>query len=394
MMGLNPMYGILFFAIFTGCYTIYGGLKSAAWTDFMQMWVLLVGGLMVPVLGLWKIGGLHKLIIEHPDKFQVFLPPTHERFPFTGVFTGFLSVGIWYSCTSQHIVQRVLGAKDEWNARIGVILAGFLHILTPFFFALPGIIAIVLFPELGKTPGTRPDQAYLLLVQELIPVGLRGLILAAIAAALMSHLSTVLNSASTLVTMDFYKKVQPQSTERQQVVFGQIAGSLLLLLGVVFAVYYAMHPEQPLFVRIQNVFFWLAPPFAVIFTLGLLWKRANATAALWTIALGFAFTGFLQWWFDHNKWILKYFSDTYQHRALFAWIFSMAVMIIVSLLTAPPPLEKTEGIIWSKKYARLPADEAAKYTGLRDYRLWWALFVGSVLVIYLVFLVFRLRHPW
>src|SRR5204863_4094152 len=119
-------------------------------------------------------GGLTNLVREHPDKFQVFLPVTHERFPVTGVFTGFLTVGLWYSCTSQHIVQRVLAAKDEYNARMGVVGAGFLHIVTPYFFTLPGIIAYALYPKLE-----RPDASYLMLVQALIPTGLRGLILAA-----------------------------------------------------------------------------------------------------------------------------------------------------------------------------------------------------------------------
>src|SRR5262249_6118143 len=152
-------------------------------------------------LGLREVGGLPRLVADHPEKFQVFLPATHERFPFTGVFTGFLTVGLWYSCTSQHIVQRVLAAKDEYNARLGAVGAGVLHVLPPFFSTLPGVIAFALRPDLP-----RGDAAYLTLVQTLIPTGLRGLILAAMAAALMSNLSSVLNSASTLVTIDFYKK--------------------------------------------------------------------------------------------------------------------------------------------------------------------------------------------
>src|ERR1051325_2568176 len=123
----------------------------------------------------------------------MFKPPTHKIFPVTGVFTGFLSVGIWYSCTSQHMVQRILSAKDEWNARMGVVCAGFLHIIMPFFFIVPGIIALKMFPNLPH-----PDMAYLELVKELIPTGLKGLLLAGMAAALMSHVSAVLNSASTI----------------------------------------------------------------------------------------------------------------------------------------------------------------------------------------------------
>src|SRR4029453_9462876 len=117
---------------------------------FMQIGVLLVGGILVPVIGLSKVGGLASLVHEFPQKFQVFHGPKHELFPAPGVFTSFLSAGIWYNCTSQHIVQRCLGAKDEWNARMGVVTAGFLHIVTPFFFVLPGIIAYKLFPNLAR----------------------------------------------------------------------------------------------------------------------------------------------------------------------------------------------------------------------------------------------------
>src|SRR3954447_6197190 len=267
MLGLSVTFGIVFFGVATGAYTIYGGLKSAAWTDFMQILVLGAGGVLVPILGLREVGGLAHLIHQYPDKFQVFLPVNHERFPVTGVFTGFLTVGLWYSCTSQHIVQRVLAAKDEYNARMGVVGAGFLHIITPFFFILPGVIAFALRPDLPNG-----DGAYLELVKTLIPTGLRGLILAAMAAALMSNLSSVLNSASTLVTIDFYKTFfRPEASERQQVRFGQASGALILLIGIAIALYYSAQ-KDPLFVQVQRVFFFIAPPFAVIFSLGLLWS--------------------------------------------------------------------------------------------------------------------------
>jgi SSS family solute:Na+ symporter len=387
MLGTPVAYGIVFFGLATGAYTIYGGLRSAAWTDFMQILVLGAGGVLVPIVGLRHAGGLSHLIHEHPDKFQVFLPVTHERFPFTGVFTGFLTVGLWYSCTSQHIVQRVLAAKDEYNARMGVVGAGFLHVVTPFFFTVPGILAFALYPELK-----RADAAYLTLVQNLIPTGLRGLILAAMAAALMSNLSSVLNSASTLVTIDFYKKLfHPEASERQQVRFGQVSGTLILLIGIAIALFYSTQ-KDPLFVQVQRVFFFIAPPFAVIFTLGLLWRRANAVATLTTVALGFPFSAFLTLYaFPHVGFLKPY--NTYQHPALVAWVFCMGVMIAVSLLTAPPPPEKTTGIIWSPQYAALPPEERRRYSGLKDWRIWWLLFVACVLAIYGYFLWFRLQYP-
>jgi SSS family solute:Na+ symporter len=374
--------GIVFFAIVTGTYTIYGGLRSAAWTDFMQIIVLGIGGVLVPILGLRAIGGFSNLVHDDPQRFQVFLPVTHDKFPFTGVFSGFLTVGIWYTCTSQHMVQRVLAAKNEWHARMGVIGAGFLHILTPFFFVFPGMIAYKLLPGLNP-----PDSAYLALVERLLSPGLRGLILAAMAAALMSNLSAVLNSASTLVTLDFYKKlINPDSTDEQQVHFGQMAGTFVLGAGAAIAWYISLTPGVPLFVKVQNVFFFIAPPFAVIFCAGLLWRRANATGALVTIAAGFLFSAA----FDH---FIKGQQGVYLHRAFFTWCFCVICIIVASMLTTPPDAAKINPIIWTRKYARLPADEKARYHGIQDFRLWWGLFVGIILAIYGFFIWFRFQHP-
>ena len=374
---------IVFFAVTTGVYTIYGGLKSAAWTDFMQIIILLVAGFLVPVIALRHTSNIGAFIHENNERFQVFKPPTHKVFPFTGVFTGFLSVGIWYSCTSQHMVQRILSAKDEWHARVGVVCAGFLHIIMPFFFIVPGIIAYKMYPNLPH-----PDGAYLALVKELIPTGLKGLLLAGMAAALMSHVAAVLNSSSTILTIDLYKKLtRREVTEAQQVRFGRWSGAAVLLASIWIAISFT-GSTTTLFEKIQTVFFFIAPPFAVIFTTGVLWRRANGTGALATIILGFIFSGALFYY----KWLGTY--NTFNHRAIVAWMFCMVVMVVASLLTAPPPAERTDGIIWNKSYLSLLPDEQARHRGLQDWRIWWGIFVGIVLCIYGFFLWFRLRHPW
>ena len=387
--GVPIVPSILFFAVTTGIYTIYGGLKSAAWTDFMQMIVLLFAGLLVPILALQHIGSLSEFIAQNNEHFQVVKPPTHKPFPFTGVFTGFLSVGLWYSCTSQHMVQRVLAAKDEWHARVGVVCAGFLHVIMPFFFIVPGIVAFKMFPNLEK-----PDQAYLMLVQQLIPSGLKGLLLAGMAAALMSTVSTVLNSASTLVTMDIYKRaINPEVSEEQQVRIGRWSGVIILIASIWVAISFTNDTVKPLFEKVQDVFFYIAPPFAVVFALGLLWRRANATGAVATIISGFAFTWLLQEvLFVRIPFLRDY--NTYNHRALGAWLFCMLVMITVSLLTAPPPRATVERILWNKSYLSLPPDLQQKYRGIKDWRIWWAVFVGTVLAIYGFFVWYRIQHPW
>ncbi|HJQ80793.1 MAG TPA: sodium/solute symporter, partial [Lacipirellulaceae bacterium] len=307
----NILWGIVFFGLVTGAYTIYGGMKASAWTDFLQMGLMLVAGILLPILALWKTGGLWQLAREYPQKFDLFLPPTHEQFPWTGVFTGFLTAGLWYTCASQHIVQRVLSAKDEWHARMGVVTAGLLRILTPLFFVIPGIAAYKLFPELEAS--RQQDQAYLLLVQTLIPTGLKGLVLAGMAAALMSTVSTVLNSTSTLLTIDVYKKLlRPEASDREQVVFGMAAGVVVLIVSIFIAFLYIQSPEA-LFRLVQRIFFWVAPPFSVIFLLGLLWRRANGTAAVATIVSGFLFRMILEWVVWPRLTSLREYQAAYQH---------------------------------------------------------------------------------
>ncbi|MGZ4987885.1 MAG: sodium:solute symporter family transporter, partial [Limisphaerales bacterium] len=191
-----------------------------------------------------------------------------------------------------------------------------------------------------------------------------------------------------IVTLDLYKKlVNPDATEKQQVLIGRWSGVIVLLASVWIAIGFTQSNET-LFENIQTVFFFIAPPFAVIFTLGILWKRANSTAAVSTIIAGFIFS-----------WVLKHFVllgqyNTFNHRAICAWMVCMAVMITVSLLTPPPPEEKTKGIIWNKSFLQLPPEERAKYRGLKDWRLWWILFIAIVLSIYGFFIYYRLRHPW
>jgi SSS family solute:Na+ symporter len=213
------------------------------------------------------------------------------------------------------------------------------------------------------------------------------LILAAMAAALMSNLSAVLNSASTLVTLDFYKKlIRPDATDEQQVRFGQLAGTLILAAAAVVAWYFSLTPKAPLLVKVQNVFFFIAPPFSVIFCAGLLWRRANSIGAIVTIFAGFLFS------FAFDRFV-KGQQGVYLHRAFFTWCFCVITIAITSALTKPEPIEKVSPILWSPEYARLPLEEQRRYRGLKDFRIWWLLFVGIILGIYGFFAWFRFQHP-
>src|SRR5215472_10931892 len=212
--------------IATGIYTIAGGLAAVIYTDTVQTLILITGAVALTVIGLIRVGGLaHLRTMVPPDYFHMIKPASDPNFPWTGIFFGAPILGIWYWCTDQVIVQRVLSAKDEGHAKAGAIFAGFLKILPVFILVLPGLIALALYPQLFHVVNghvTNGDIAYPEMVVRLLPTGLVGLMIAALLAALMGAMSSVFNSASTMVTLDFYKKFSPSATEKQLVTFGRI----------------------------------------------------------------------------------------------------------------------------------------------------------------------------
>src|SRR5499425_1570673 len=196
--------------IATGVYTIAGGLAAVIYTDTVQTLILITGAVALTLIGLDKVGGFaHLRTMVPPSYFHMIKPVSDPNFPWTGIFFGAPILGIWYWCTDQVIVQRVLSARDEGHAKAGTIFAGFLKILPVFMLVLPGIIALALYPD----QVAKPDFAYPTLVLNLLPVGLVGLVMAALLAAVMGAMSSVFNSASTLVTLDFYKKLRPEASE-------------------------------------------------------------------------------------------------------------------------------------------------------------------------------------
>src|SRR5579859_4534448 len=218
--------------IATGIYTVAGGLAAVIYTDTVQTLILITGAVVLTIIGLMRVGGLeHLRTMVPPDYFHMIKPSSDPNFPWTGIFFGAPILGIWYWCTDQVIVQRVLSARDEGHAKAGTIFAGFLKILPVFMLVLPGIIAYDLFRDQVRK---KPDYAYPTLVLNLLPVGLVGLVMAALLAAEIGAMSSVFNSASTLVTLDFYKKIRPQASEDQLVNFGRIATGGMVLLGLLW----------------------------------------------------------------------------------------------------------------------------------------------------------------
>lgn len=338
--------------IVTGVYTVAGGLAAVIYTDTVQTLILITGAVALTIIGLDKVGGLaHLRTMVPPEYFHMIKPASDSQFPWTGIFFGAPILGIWYWCTDQVIVQRVLSARDEGHAKAGTIFAGFLKILPVFMLVLPGIIAYALFPEQVK----KPDFAYPTLVLNLLPVGLVGLVMAALLAAVMGAMSSVFNSASTLVTLDFYKKLRPQASEKQLVNFGRIATGIMVLLGLLW-VPFIHYISSQLYIYLQSVQAYISPPIAACFVLGILWPRLNGPGAISSLLTGFVLgavrfvleladkAGGGRFASPVARWII---DMNFLHYAIFMFVVCSLVLVIVSLLGAAPERRKLAGLTFA-----------------------------------------------
>src|SRR6058998_729337 len=268
--------------VITGLYVIFGGLRAVIYTEVMQAVVLILGSVTLMFIGLHAVGGWSGLRASvPPDFFSMWKPMHHKDFPWTGIVFGAPILGIWYWCTDQHIVQRVLAARNVKEARRGTIFAGYLKILPVFIFVLPGIIAAALYQDVrsGST-----DSAYPILVTRLLPIGFKGLVLAGMLAALMSSLASAFNSCSTLLTWDVYRKWRPNATEARLVFVGRVTTVILVFFGLIW-IPFMKYVSPQLYIYLQSVQAYIAPPIAACFLLGLFFRRLNsagAIASLWT----------------------------------------------------------------------------------------------------------------
>ena len=357
VVGWNPLTAALILVIATGVYTVAGGLAAVIYTDLVQTLILIAGAVMLTVIGLDRVGGFAGLRAAVPDSyFHMIKPAGDPDFPWTGIFFGAPILGIWYWCTDQVIVQRVLSAKDEGHARAGTIFAGYLKILPVFILVLPGLIAFALYNDSFVVQNgvvANGDIAYPMLVINLLPAGLVGVMIAALMAALMGAMSSVFNSASTLVTLDFYKKIAPHASERQLVNFGRAATGMLVLLGVLWVPFIRLISSQ-LFIYLQAVQAYISPPIAVCFIFGILWPRSNGAGAISSLLTGFVF-GSVRFLFEvldksqhFTASAIRWLIDlNFLHYAILMFVVCAAVLVGVSLVTPLPERRKLAGLTFA-----------------------------------------------
>ena len=370
-------YGAIGIVIFTGIYTVIGGMKAVIYTETLQTVVLILGSVIITYLGLQEVGGWSQLretvIAVSPDHFNMWRPMSDPDFPWTGLLIGGTIVGIWYWCTDQYIVQRTLAANNIKIGRRGAIFGAYLKLLPILIFLVPGIIAFALSiqnPEVFSID--KADRAFPMLVKTLLPVGLKGLVAGGLMAALMSSLASVFNSCSTIFTIDIYKKSKPEKSEKSLLQIGKIATGFIVLLGIIWIPIMEKIGGGVMYQYLQNVQSYIAPPVTAVFLLGIIWKRVNSSAAITTLLAGFVLLVlrlgseiFYQSEISSNQVVSNLMYDfatiNFAHMAIFMFIFSVILCVSVSLVTSPPDYKLIIGLSFGTLTDQQKQDQRNSY---------------------------------
>ncbi|MEI8293384.1 MAG: sodium:solute symporter [bacterium] len=375
--------------VLTGLYTVIGGMRAVAYNDAVQVVILIGGSALLTFYGLHKLGGWQELRnICGPDMFNLWKPlvpagqiatwaPVKEvvngeivkqawyfnnNFPWLGMAICAPVIGLWYWCTDQYIVQRALGAPNQTVARQGSIFAAFLKLFPVYLFIIPGLICYALvkkdaIPELSAEFAAKGSQgAFPMMVQYLLPPGLRGIVVAGLLSALMGSLAGVFNACSTLFTVDIYEKLRPKATQQELVRMGRIATIVMVLIALIWIP--VVKGAHGLYEYLQSVQGYLAPPIFVVFFLGVFWKRLNAQGCFWAMVVGFI-VGIFRMAVDTPItlglfksypegtffWIVN--NINFQYFSILITLVSAIVMVVVSYATKQPEAAQIQGLTFA-----------------------------------------------
>jgi SSS family solute:Na+ symporter len=388
---------IVVLGLLTGAYTMLGGLLAVVWTESVQTVLLLVGAIVVTVVGYLKIGGWSAMALalaSHPHPLAAvagskinwstgnFLhmwraPGDPSGLAWYSILLGYPVLGIWYWCCDQTIVQRVLAAKDEQNARLGPLFCAFLKIFPVFLFVLPGVICVALVQQNafgGDAPQTAADT-YPFLLTHLLPIGLKGLVIAAMLAAAMQTCSAALNSTATLVAYDLFKRHQPEISDHRLVLIGKATTVAGTLLAIVASPLFGRYTT--IFEGINKVISYVAPPISAVFVLGVFWKQASGKSALITLLAGMAL-GAVAFYLDWNN----IYRGDFMLTAFLLFVACVVIMIVTSLIFPEPLKEEARSLVWENWTEPLRVKCGS---GLSDYRVVSVVIVVIFASLYIAF---------
>jgi solute:Na+ symporter, SSS family len=388
---------ITLLAFAAAAYTIPGGLSSVVHTEVVQAVLLFAGSILLTYFTMSSVGGwdgmmagldaMHNqgtLAKPADEVFDMAGPIDDDYMPWTGLLFGVPLLGFYFWANNQFMVQRVLSAKDLNHGRWGALAAGLMKIPIIFIMIVPGVIAIVLFSDLDisslnfmiEKEGAMvvcsqlsdcPNMTYPVLIYNLLPTGILGLVIASLLAAMSSSISATMNSASTLITMDFVQKIKPDMTSKQLVRVGQIATFVLVMLAA-FWTQYIDKISSSVWEYLQMVLSFIAPPVVAVFILGLFWKRANANGAFAALLTGLGLSVFVI--VSKANGLIPWVNDLhFLHMGPIIMVICMGVQAVVSLASLPPSEEVVNTLTYNK---RIFAEETAELSGVvwyKNYRI-------------------------
>ncbi|MGF1583690.1 MAG: sodium:solute symporter [Bacteroidales bacterium] len=400
--GIDEWMGIDFFwigaiglVVVTGIYTVVGGMKAVLYTSVIQMPVLLLGSIVIVVVGLRELGGWGELmeitsanVTVHGDSMMSLMRSHRDaEFPWTGVILGSAIIGFWYWCTDQYIVQRVLSGQNQREARRGTIFGAYLKLLPVFIFLIPGIIAYALHQK-GMMELSSSDAAFSTLVANLLPVGLKGVVIGGLIAALMSSLASLFNSSAILFTMDFYKRFKPESSEKHLVYVGRMATTVIVILGILW-IPVMRGIGQVLYAYLQDVQSLLSPGIASVFLLGVFWKRASPAGGFMGLLTGFILgmtrlaANVMEPHLNPDGLFYRIIlQPNWLHYSIYLFFLCIAVIVVVSLLTKPADASKTVGLTYGS------ANEEQKKETRESWNKWDVIHTAIILGIITLFYIY------
>ncbi len=386
LLNIDFWVGAIGIVIFTGAYTILGGLRAVVYTETLQTVVLIMGSVIITYLGFQEVGGWTQLTETvtqvSPEHFNMWRPWDDPDFPWAGLLFGGTIVGIWYWCTDQYIVQRTLAANNITIGRRGAIFGAYLKLLPILIFLVPGIIAFALtiqnpevFNVMDVNGVQKADRAFPMLVTTLLPVGLKGLVAGGLMAALMSSLASVFNSCSTIFTIDIYKKISPNKSEKFLVNVGKVATVVIVGLGILWIPIMEKIGGGVMYQYLQNVQAYIAPPVTTVFLLGIIWKRVNAQASIVTLFAGLFllilrlgseiyYQPEIASGSEVEGFLFLFATINFSYMAIWMFAFSVALCITVTLMTAEPDYERIKGLSFGTIPAQLKTNKQKDYSNI------------------------------
>jgi solute:Na+ symporter, SSS family len=385
--GISVVTSIVIISSIVVIYTVLGGLRAVVITETINTVILICGALLILAFGLAALPahGIHSVAqfraATKPSQLSMLHRHDSAGLSWYAVLLGYPVLGVWYWCTDQTIVQRVLGARSEEDAQLGPLFAGFLKILPVFLLVLPGVIAYVLFHGII---GSESNQTLPVLIEQLIPAGLRGVIAAAVLAALMSAVAAALNSAGTLIAVDIVKRLRPITSDQAQVTIGRVSSVIVMLLAMAWSTQGGRYSS--IFEGINAIAADLAPPITVVFLWGVLWRRGTKQAALGTLIFGFILGVFAFILdlpvFGSVKIISTLWGIPFMMQAWWLFCICSVTYVLVSLATPAPAFESVDDVTWHHPLAVITV---GPFKGLRDPRLIALLLAVTVGFLYCIF---------